>query len=296
MARSRARCRRAAQDPRASEAQRVALRLARARRMPTTPRRPTTAASAKFRSAMTHGAAGRRRWRKARAPFGAMQAAHARSARSRAAAIAGPCRDGDYRAAASSAPSFAASAMTRDGDGDAGARGRRRVARRRLLDPLARHGAAPTPHERNRRDLQVRLPGVRRRGDLESGQAEARSARSAAPSRRPSSTSTTGGIVEHDLVAALRGITDDARGWKADKRQVKCQSCNAISVFDPKRQAQNCEFCGSAQLVPYEETKPAFRPGERAAVRGQRERRRAIASGSGTASCGSRPTRSSAAR
>jgi hypothetical protein len=70
----------------------------------------------------------------------------------------------------------------------------------------------------------------------------------------------TGGIVEHDLVAALRGITDDARGWKADKRQVKCGSCNAISVFDPKRQAQNCEFCGSAQLVPYEETKPAFRP------------------------------------
>jgi hypothetical protein len=70
----------------------------------------------------------------------------------------------------------------------------------------------------------------------------------------------TGAIVEHDLVASLRGITDDARGWKAEKRQVKCMSCNAISVFDPKRQAQNCEFCGSAQLVPYEETKPAFRP------------------------------------
>ena len=70
----------------------------------------------------------------------------------------------------------------------------------------------------------------------------------------------TGGIVEHDLVGALRGITDDARGWKAEKRQVKCGSCNAISVFDPKRQAQNCEFCGSAQLVPYEEVKPAFRP------------------------------------
>jgi hypothetical protein len=70
----------------------------------------------------------------------------------------------------------------------------------------------------------------------------------------------TGSIVEHDLVAALRGITDDARGWKADVRQVKCQSCNAISLFDAKRQGQNCEFCGSSQLVPYEETKPAFRP------------------------------------
>jgi ribosomal protein S27E len=70
----------------------------------------------------------------------------------------------------------------------------------------------------------------------------------------------TGKVVEHDLVAALRGIGDDARGWNAEKRQVKCQSCNAISVFDPTRQAQNCQFCGSAQLVPYEETKPAFRP------------------------------------
>src|SRR5690349_15511775 len=70
----------------------------------------------------------------------------------------------------------------------------------------------------------------------------------------------TGQVVEHDLVQALRGITDDARGWNAEKRQVKCMSCNAISVFDPTRQAQNCQFCGSAQLVPYEETKPAFRP------------------------------------
>lgn len=70
----------------------------------------------------------------------------------------------------------------------------------------------------------------------------------------------TGGIVEHDLAEALRGFGDGARGWSAAKRQVRCQSCNAISVFDPKRQAQNCEFCGSAQLVAYEETEPAFRP------------------------------------
>jgi len=76
----------------------------------------------------------------------------------------------------------------------------------------------------------------------------------------PAKLAQDGAIAEHDLVAALRGISDDARGWQADKRQVKCQSCNAISVLDPTRQAQNCEFCGSAQLVPYTETKPAFRP------------------------------------
>jgi len=41
-------------------------------------------------------------------------------------------------------------------------------------------------------------------------------------------------IVEHDLVAALRGLPDSARGWQADKTAVKCQSCQAISVFDAK--------------------------------------------------------------
>ncbi|MBI5387694.1 MAG: zinc ribbon domain-containing protein [Verrucomicrobia bacterium] len=67
-------------------------------------------------------------------------------------------------------------------------------------------------------------------------------------------------IREHDLVAALRGIPDDARGWQAKKVSVKCQSCQAISVFDPARVGQRCDFCGSSALVPYEEIKEAFRP------------------------------------
>src|SRR5262249_7096847 len=40
----------------------------------------------------------------------------------------------------------------------------------------------------------------------------------------PAKFDATGGIVEHDLVAALRGITDDQRGWDAEKREVRCQS------------------------------------------------------------------------
>jgi hypothetical protein len=67
-------------------------------------------------------------------------------------------------------------------------------------------------------------------------------------------------IVEHDLVAALRGIPDAQRGWQAKKVSVKCQSCQAISVFDPERVGQRCDFCGSSALVPYEEIKEAFRP------------------------------------
>jgi hypothetical protein len=67
-------------------------------------------------------------------------------------------------------------------------------------------------------------------------------------------------IAEHDLAAALREIPDAQRGWDARKVSVRCQSCQAISVFDPERVGQRCDFCGSSALVPYEEVRDAFRP------------------------------------
>jgi hypothetical protein len=67
-------------------------------------------------------------------------------------------------------------------------------------------------------------------------------------------------IHEHDLATALRSIPDDQRGWQARKTSVRCQSCQAISVFHAERVGQRCDFCGSAALVPYEEIKEAFRP------------------------------------
>jgi ribosomal protein S27E len=67
-------------------------------------------------------------------------------------------------------------------------------------------------------------------------------------------------IKEHDLASALRNIPDDQRGWQVKRISVKCQSCQAISVFDPERVSQRCDFCGSTALVPYEEIKEAFRP------------------------------------
>lgn len=68
------------------------------------------------------------------------------------------------------------------------------------------------------------------------------------------------GIKEHDLAAALRGLGADHRGWAAEKRSVRCRSCEAISVLDPARAAQRCDFCGSAQLVAYEEMGSPVRP------------------------------------
>jgi hypothetical protein len=76
----------------------------------------------------------------------------------------------------------------------------------------------------------------------------------------PAEIRADGEILEHDLVRALREIPNTRRGWEAEKISVRCQSCAAISVFDPQRVAQRCDFCGSAQLVKYEDVKEIFRP------------------------------------
>lgn len=68
-------------------------------------------------------------------------------------------------------------------------------------------------------------------------------------------------IEENDLVSALRAIPDDQRGWAAKRKTVKCQSCHAISVFDEKRVAQRCDFCGSPSIISMEDVGAPIRPG-----------------------------------
>lgn len=69
-----------------------------------------------------------------------------------------------------------------------------------------------------------------------------------------------GEVRELDLAAALRDLPDEERGWQTERRSVRCQSCQAVSVFDPVRVGQRCDFCGSPQIVPYEEVKAPIRP------------------------------------
>lgn len=71
---------------------------------------------------------------------------------------------------------------------------------------------------------------------------------------------TTGQITEHCLATALRGIDDSHRGWATEKVSVKCQSCQAVSVFDPARVAQRCDFCGSSAMIPVEQQTRPIRP------------------------------------
>ncbi len=70
----------------------------------------------------------------------------------------------------------------------------------------------------------------------------------------------SGEIRELDLVRTLRELPEEMRGWQAPKKTVRCQSCRAVSVFDPERVGQRCDFCGSPSLVDYDELKPPIRP------------------------------------
>ncbi len=64
----------------------------------------------------------------------------------------------------------------------------------------------------------------------------------------------------NSISRAALAIPASDRGWQTATRSVKCQSCQAISVFKPDRVAQTCDFCGSPALIPYDEIKAPIRP------------------------------------
>lgn len=67
-------------------------------------------------------------------------------------------------------------------------------------------------------------------------------------------------IQENDLLSALRLVSQNHRGWQAEKTAVRCDSCQAITVFDPTRVAQRCDFCGSTALLTVEQQTAPIRP------------------------------------
>jgi hypothetical protein len=71
---------------------------------------------------------------------------------------------------------------------------------------------------------------------------------------------TQGEIIEHDLKQTLASLKGRETGLARAAIEVKCQSCQAISSFEPNRVAQNCDFCGSAALVPYQDVNEVIRP------------------------------------
>lgn len=64
---------------------------------------------------------------------------------------------------------------------------------------------------------------------------------------------------ENSLDAALASA-DVGVEEAAPRRSVQCKSCHAIMVYDAARVGQNCEFCGSPALVPYDDIKSPVKP------------------------------------
>ena len=135
------------------------------------------------------------------------------------------------------------------------------------------------------REIPVRR--LRRPGRVESREAGA--GLLVLRNRRRRSPSTDGAIVELDLVKALRELPDEARGWLAEKRSVQCQSCKAVSVFDPGARRAELRLLRVAALVPYDEIKAPIRPRACCPSRSPRPTF-ASRSGAGTRANGSRRT------
>ena len=69
-----------------------------------------------------------------------------------------------------------------------------------------------------------------------------------------------GEVQENDLIAGMEKHPVDQRGWGEERREVKCQSCQAISVFVGGKVAQRCEFCGSPSIIDYKEKLDVITP------------------------------------
>jgi hypothetical protein len=67
-------------------------------------------------------------------------------------------------------------------------------------------------------------------------------------------------IEEIDLASTLRSLPENLKEVLSSKRAVQCQSCKAVTVFTAERVGQRCEFCGSPELVPYQDSGGTIRP------------------------------------
>jgi hypothetical protein len=76
----------------------------------------------------------------------------------------------------------------------------------------------------------------------------------------PARLGDAGVIEENDLARALRELGPEQRGWGGEARSVRCQNCNAISVFEAQHVAQRCDFCSSPALLAVDDIRAPIRP------------------------------------
>jgi len=69
-----------------------------------------------------------------------------------------------------------------------------------------------------------------------------------------------GSIKEHDLDAMIAELGHRATTVDTSKRKVQCTHCHAVLVRDASTVAQRCDFCGSPELLAYEDIESPLQP------------------------------------
>ena len=67
-------------------------------------------------------------------------------------------------------------------------------------------------------------------------------------------------ITEHDLDAMLARLGEKASTVDTTERRVKCTHCHAVLVRSADTVAQSCDFCGSPELLDYEDIDAPLSP------------------------------------
>ncbi|CAN5307447.1 hypothetical protein BH23VER1_BH23VER1_36890 [soil metagenome] len=67
-------------------------------------------------------------------------------------------------------------------------------------------------------------------------------------------------IKEHDLHETLRTVEEASRGIEQGQRKIHCRHCNADSLSPVGTVADRCPFCGSPEIVTYDDIGSVIRP------------------------------------
>ncbi len=67
-------------------------------------------------------------------------------------------------------------------------------------------------------------------------------------------------ITEHDLDAMLARLGEAGTTVRTAERKVQCTHCHAVLTRDAANVGQSCDFCGSPEMLDYEEIEAPVRP------------------------------------
>jgi len=67
-------------------------------------------------------------------------------------------------------------------------------------------------------------------------------------------------VEERDLLAELGRLDEESGEWVKSTRRVQCRNCNAVIVRSTETVSQRCDFCGSPEMLDYDDIGSVIKP------------------------------------